>query len=268
MNLRRAEIHTKILRVIGIAALIIFTVNGADAAGGLFGSPQTVSKDEGGLHTGIGYWHQEDKYKDGTDHVFRQNQIYSHLGYGARNWEVYGRIGIADLKISDAFRSSQASITTSKEDFEDNWKFLGTLGAKVFYPFNKTFGIGAFLQGSYYFTDFKDQVSGTLNGAPYTAELKVRGLWDINFGVGFQATVPKDIKLYFGPYIYYSEAKISPTTNIPGLEFSAGNVTVQNKTKGGGFAGVDIPIGRGFHLNVEGQYSERFSVGTAVTYSY
>jgi hypothetical protein len=96
----------------------------------------------------------------------------------------------------------------------------------------------------------------------------VRGLWDINFGVGFQATVPKDIKLYIGPYLYYSEAKISPTTNIPGLEFSAGNVTVKNKTKGGGFAGVDIPLGRGFHLNVEGQYSERFSVGTAVTYSY
>jgi hypothetical protein len=268
MNLGRREIHTKILSVIGISLFIIFTVSGIAAAGGLFGSPQTVSKAEGGLHTGIGYWYQEDKYKDGTDHVFRQNQIYSHLGYGARNWEMYGRIGIADLKISDAFRSSQASTTTSKDDFEDNWKFLGTLGAKVFYPFNKTFGIGAFLQGSYYFTDFKDQASGTLNGAPYTAELKVRGLWDINFGVGFQATVPKDIKLYIGPYLYYSEAKISPTTNIPGLEFSAGNVTVQNKTKGGGFAGVDIPIGRGFHLNMEGQYSERFSVGTAVTYSY
>ncbi len=258
----------KRIKVILISAFIIFTVNGTAAAGGLFGSPQPVSKEAGGLHTGIGYWYQEDKYKNGTEHVTRQNQIYSELGYGARNWEMYGRIGVSDLKISDAFLSTQALTTTSKNDFEDNWKFFGTLGAKGFYPFNKTFGIGAFIQGSYYFSDFTDDVSGIHNGAPFTTELKVKNLWDVNFGVGFQATVPKGIKLYIGPYIYYSEAKISQSANIPGLEFSGGNATIKNKTKGGGFTGVDVPLGKGFHLNVEGQYSERFSAGAVVTYSY
>ena len=67
------------------------------------------------------------------------------------------------MKISDAFRSTQISTTTSKNDFEDNWKFFGTLGAKGFYPFNKAFGIGAFVQGSYYFRDFTDNVSGMPN---------------------------------------------------------------------------------------------------------
>lgn len=265
---RKGGNPTNIMKRILLSAFILFSTWGTASAGGPFGPPQSVSNEEGGLHTGIGYWYQEDKYKDSSDHVFKQNQIYSHLGYGARNWEVYGRIGGADLKISDAFRSTQASTTTSKDDFEDNWKFFGTLGAKGFYPFNKTFGIGAFLQGSYYFSDFKDQGSGTRNGVPFTAELKVKNLWDVNFGLGFQATVPKDIKLYIGPYLYYSEARISPSTNIPGLEFSAGNATIKNKTKGGGFTGVDIPLGKGFHLNVEGQYSERFSAGAVVTFSY
>jgi len=105
-----------------------------------FRPAQSVSKEAGGLNTAIGYHYHEDKYENGTDHVFRQNQVYSHLGYGARNWEIYGRIGGADLKISDAFRSTQASTATSKNDFDDNWKIFGTLGAKGFYPFNKTFG--------------------------------------------------------------------------------------------------------------------------------
>lgn len=265
---KKGGIHTKSLKVIVITAFLMFAVHGTSAAGGLFGPPERISREAGGLHTGIGYWYQEDIYKNDTEHVTRQNQVYSQLGYGVGNWEMYARVGISDLKISDAFRSNQASTTTFKNDFEDNWNFFGTLGVKGFYPFNKTFGMGAFMHGSYYFSDFTDHVSGTHNGAPFTTELKVKNLWDVNFGLGFQATVPYGIKLYIGPYVYYSEAKISQSANIPGLRFETTNVTIKNKTKVGGFTGFDIPLGKGFHLNVEGQYSERFSVGAAVAYSY
>jgi len=74
--------------------------------------------------------------------------------------------------------------------------------------------------------------------------------------------------MYIGPYLYHSEAKTSASANIPGLEFSAKDLTIKNKAIGGGFVGVDIPIAKGFHLNVEGKYSERFSAGAMVTYSY
>jgi hypothetical protein len=270
MKAERKEVrHTKNPKIILVSAFIaIFIVPGTAGAGGLFGPPQPASKEEGGLHTGIGYWFHEDKYKNGTEHVFRQNQVYSELGYGVKNWEIYGRIGVSDLKVSDAFRSTQASTTTSKNDFGDSWNFLGTLGAKGFYPFNKTFGMGAFMQGSYYFSDFTDGLSGTQNGTPFTTELKVKNLWQVNLGAGFQATLPKGIKLYIGPYVYYSEAKISQSTTIPGLPFETGNATVKNTTIVGGFTGFDVPIAKGFHLNVEGQYSARFSVGAAITYSY
>ena len=142
------------------------------------------------------------------------------------------------------------------------------VGGQGFYPFNRTFGIGAFLQGSCSFQDFTGNVSGTQDGVRFTTELKVRKVWDVNFGVGFQATIPNDIKLYAGPYFYVSRAKISPSVNVPGLPFSSGESTIRNKTTIGGFSGIDVPLAGGFHLAVEGQYSERFSVGTAVTYSY
>lgn len=239
------------------------------AAGGPFGTPQTISKEATGLHTAIGYWYHEDNYKNGTGHLIRQNQIYSEAGYGfQRYWDVYGRVGVSDLKIFDAFSSSNALTITYENDFKENWKFFGTLGAKGFYPVNSTFGIGAFIQGTYYFDKFSDEVLGSDDGTPFTAQLKIKNLWDVNCGVGLQATVPYDIKLYIGPYAYYSQAKASLLSNITTLEFEAGEVTIKNKTNLGGYAGAFIPLGKSFHLNIEGQYSERLSVGTAVTYAY
>ncbi len=251
-----------------ITTFILFAGQGTAIAGGPFGPLQPVSKEEGGLYTGIGYGYHEDEYKNGTEHVFRQNQVYSHLAYGAKNWEIFGRIGISDLKISDAFSSTRASTTTSKNDFEDNWKFFGTLGGKGYYPFTQTFGMGAFLLGSYYFKSFTDRVSGTQDGVPFTGDLEVKNLWDVNFGLGLQATVPYKIRLYIGPYVYYSEAKVSLFRTIPGLNSDQASIRVHNRTNVGGFTGFDLPLTRGFHLNVEGQYSERFSFGAAVTFSY
>ena len=191
------------------------------------------------------------------------------MAYGSKNiWEIYGRIGISDLKIFDAFSSTNVLTTTSKNDFEENWKFFGTLGAKGFYPINKIFGIGAFIQGTYNFSNFTDEIAGIYNATPYIADIKIKNLWDVNFGIGFQATVPYGIKLYIGPYIYYSEANACLSTNIPGLKFGTQDVLLKNKSIAGGFIGADIPLAKGFRLNIEGQYADRFSLGTAVTYTY
>jgi len=265
----KKEILMKNFLSISLTVLLIFSINTTAAAAGLFGAPQTVSKEAGGLNTAIGYWYHEDTYTNGADHIIRQNEVYSQAAYGAKNiWEIYARIGVSDLKIFDVFSSTDASTTTNKNDFEENWKFFGTLGAKGFYPINKTFGIGAFIQGTYYFSNFTDNVAGTSISMPFTTDLKVKNLWDMNFGIGFQATIPDGIKLYAGPYIYYSEAKVSLVANIPGLEYATGNVSIENKSIAGGFAGIDIPLAKGFHLNIEGQYSDRFSAGVTGTYTY
>ncbi|MCG6533520.1 MAG: VacJ family lipoprotein [Syntrophales bacterium LBB04] len=235
----------------------------------LFAPPRPISIAAEGLRTGVGYWYRGDILKNDAQYTIRQNQIYSQVGYGAKNhWEIYARIGVSDLKILDAFNTTNASTMTSKNDFEGDWKLFGTLGAKGFYPLNETFAIGAFMQGSYSFNGFKDSVSGINNGVPFSVELKVKNLWDVNSGIGVQATVPYGIKMHIGPYIYYCAAKVYPSANISGLNFTESDMIIKNKTYIGGFAEAVVPLFKGFNLNVEGKYSERFSAGVAVTYDY
>jgi hypothetical protein len=262
-------VHMKIIKMIVIVVFVILMGPGRAAAGGPFGPQQPIVKEAAGIHTGIGYWFHEDTYKNGTEQVIRQNQVYSELGYGSPNgWEITARVGMSDLKLIDAFSSSTASTATSKKDFEEHGKFFSTVGAKGFYPFNQTFGIGAFIQGSYYFSDFTDPVSGTRNGVPFSVELRVKNLWDLNFGMGFQATVPYGIKMYIGPYAHYSELKVSPSVDVTGVALASGETILKNKTVFGGFTGIEVPLAKGFRLNLEGQYTESLSVGAAVIYVY
>ena len=108
----------KSLKVIVIIVFVILIAPQRAVTGGPFGPPQPILKAAGGLHTGIGYWFHEDKYKNGTEQVTRQNQVYSELGYGSRSgWEITARVGMSDLKLIDAFGSSTASTATSKKDF-------------------------------------------------------------------------------------------------------------------------------------------------------
>ena len=238
-------------------------------AGGMFGPPQTLSKKSGGLNTAIAYRYAEDTFRHDADYVVRQNQIYSQAAYGwGELWEIYGRIGISDLRISDAFRSTNAATTTTKTDFAENWKFFGTLGAKGFLPLGRIFGIGAFVQGTYHFSNYTDDVDGVHNGTPFEAELRIKNLWDIHGGIGIQAALPWKIKLYGGPYVYYSEAEAILALNIQGIPFSTERTTLHNKSIAGGFFGIDVPLAKGFRLNIEGQYADRFSIGSAITYVY
>jgi hypothetical protein len=238
----------KYFPVFALVMLLFFTISPQAIASGLFGAPQTVSKETGGLNTAIGYRYHEDTYENGANIKIRLNEIYSQAAYGKKNiWEVYGRVGMSDLKIEDFFK--------------DNENFFGTLGAKAYYPMNNTLGIGAFVQGTYYFSEFTDTVSRN-------KKVELNNLWDVNFGIGFQAILPRGLKLYAGPYIYYSEAKMSLSSKISGLGYAAGDFSVSNKSITGGFAGVDIPLAKGFRLNMEGQYSDRFSAGAVISYTY
>jgi len=243
----KKQIYKKYFLVFVLTSLF-FIISPTAMAAGLFGPLQTVSREAGGLNTAIGYRFYEDTYEKGADLNIRQNEIYSQAAYGAKNiWEVYGRIGIADLKIEDVFR--------------DHEKFSGTLGAKAFYPVSPTWGVGAFVHGTYYFSNFTDNVSRN-------REMEIDKLWNVNGGMGIQMTLPCGTKLYAGPYLYYSEARMSLPSGVRDLGYSAGNFTVGNKSTAGGFAGLDIPLAKGFRLNVEGQYADRFSAGAAISYTY
>jgi hypothetical protein len=86
--------------------------------------------------------------------------------------------------------------------------------------------------------------------------------------MGFQVTVPYDIKIYIGPYVQYSKLKVSPSADVAGLALASGETTMRNKTGFGGFTGIEVPLAKGFRLNLEGQYTERLSAGAAILYVY
>jgi hypothetical protein len=266
---RKIGMDTKTLKIMLIVMVIMLIIQGTAVASGPFGPPQPISRPAGGLHTGIGYWLQEDKLKNNEEYISRQQQVYSELGYGfQRNWDLYARVGLATMNLFDAFNPTTTATTTSKNDFKENWKFFSTLGIKGFYPVRPAFGIGVFVQGTYYFSDFTDNVTGTRGGAPFTVELGLKNMWDVNAGIGFQATIPWGINLYIGPYVYYMETKVSPSASITGLALTSGETTLRNNAVFGGFGGIDVPLSRGFRLQIEGKYADRLSGGAAVTYSY
>jgi len=257
------------IKRIVFTVLIIVAVCPAAGAAGLFGAPQTVSQESGGINTAIGYVFHDRTYENGTEHVIRQNEIFSHAAYGSKNiWEIYARIGLSDVNMPDAFTSADAAVVPFKNDFSENWKMSGTLGAKAFYPFGSVFGVGAFVQGTYFFSDIKDAVSGTDLGVPFIAELKMKNVWDVTGGAAFQVTVLRGIRFYAGPYVSYSEATISLAPGIPGMDYSTGKTSIRNKSLAGGFAGVTIPLVKGFRLNIEAQVTDRISAGALISFSY
>jgi hypothetical protein len=268
---RKLGMDIKTVKVMLIVMVVMLTMAGRAAASGPFGPPEPLARPAGGLHTGIGYWLQEDKLKNNEEYLSRQQQVYSELGYGFRkNWDLYARVGLASQKLFDAFNPTTTATTTGKNDFSENWKFFGALGIKGFYPLRPVFGIGAFVQGTYYFSDFTDNATGTRNGAPFTVEIGLKNMWDVSAGIGLQATIPGDINLYIGPYVYYMETKVAPSAGIAGLALTAGEIILRNNAVCGVFGGIDVPLSRGFRLQVqvEGKYADRLSGGAAVTYSY
>jgi len=221
------------------------------------------------LRTALGYQYHEDRFQNGADYTFKQNQIYSEAAYQIQNfWEIYGRIGIADLTISDGFRPHTADAITSKADFNDNWSVYGTIGGKLFYPVDKGYGIGIFVQAGHALSDYSDSVSGTVSGVPFLTEVSVKNFWNVSVGMGLQITGDSGVKVYAGPYLYYAEAKISPSVITSATGLTSGETHLKNKSNLGGFMGIAFPLFRMFDLNIEGQYSERFSISTAVTFTY
>jgi hypothetical protein len=49
---------------------------------------------------------------------------------------------------------------------------------------------------------------------------------------------------------------------------ASGETVMKSKSDFGGFAGIEVPLAKGFRLNLEGQYTEKVSGGAAVIYVY
>jgi len=250
-----------------IVFLVWFFCRPPSAVAGPFGPPQPITRGVKGLHTAIGYWFHEGILGGGAEYARRENQVYSELGYGVTDfWEVYGRVGLSGLAIADAFRSNNPATITTKQDFADRGGVFGIIGCKLYRPLSANIGMGAFVQGAYYFSGFDDDVSGVRAGVPFGGRVKIDKMWDANFGIALQALLPFGLKAFAGPFFSHAEAKILLVTPLPDVSF--GSPSTISKSTLGATAGLEAALTRGFRLNLETQYNGRFSLGSAIIYAY
>ena len=261
--MRKASLFTVMALLTAWAA-----ASGAFAAG-LVGPPQSLSRKEGGLNTAVGFAYVEETFEGRVEHVMRSRRVFMQAACGASDlWEIYTGIGLADLQLSDALTSPSGAPATARNDFNDDGQVFGAIGAKAFYPVTPVFGIGAFAQASYHFGSYSDQIIGFAGATRFAADLKIKRLWDLRAGIGFQTTLFDRVRLYGGPYVCWAKARADLLPPVSGMPLGTDADEIKNKTRAGGFAGVGIPLLKGFSLVVEGRYADRFSVASAVTYTY
>ena len=232
--------------------LVAFTIVSFFAAGtamaGEFGAPAPYTK-EGQFSMGLGYSYMDSKVKpkdrtiiDADNFKFTQSQVYLEGGYGiAKGWEVFARLGGADLKGVGAFVDN--ALPGGKADFKDGMKFFGALGVRGAFYSAPSHSVGAFLQGTY-FPEYKDVDA-------QQSQLKVKSMYEVDFGIAAQMNLGPAV-VYAGPFFYVLRGKAEDTDlSVPVV---LGTASFKEKTPVGGFAGVRYPFGSGYFANLEGRY--------------
>jgi hypothetical protein len=230
----------KTLSYLLAVALVLFTLGVSFA--GQFGPPEPTAK-EGKPSIGIGYFYSESKMKSGNtgNLVFKSNQVYLQGTFSfVKNWEVFGRIGGADMK-EQAF------------GFKDGMKAFGSVGVRGLLYDDGLFGFGPVIQGNIY-----SKYSDTTMSGSVPERLTVEDSWDGSVGLAAQIKIDK-VVFYYGPFAYMARNK---------LKVQNDSATLKEKQNVGGFLGVNVLAIKGLNICIEGQYTGRFSVGGMVNYSF
>ena len=230
----------KILSYLLSVALVLFTLSVSFA--GQFGPPEPTAK-EYKPSIGIGYFYSESKMKSGDtgNLVFKSNQVYLQGSFSfVKNWEVFGRIGGADMR-EHAY------------GFKDGMKAFGSLGVRGLLYDDGLFGLGPVIQANIY---SKHNDTTTSGGVPQ--RLTVGNSWDGSLGLAAQIKTSK-VVFYYGPFVYMARNK---------LKVQNDSNTMKEKQNMGGFLGVNVSVIKGLNISLEGQYTGRFSAGGTVNYSF
>ena len=249
-----------ILVVMAIGLLASF----GTASAGQFGAPESLAND-GNLSLGVGYFYYSNEYKNRTTNdtfKLKQNMIYAQLTASYRLVEFYGRVGGADMRIDDAFVTNGPGYSGFKSDFsDDSYKPFGTVGARGAWEFTPHLSLGPNLQASY-FTKNTDQTTGTVNGVSAKQELEIGDSYRVEFGLFLQAKF-KPVTFYAGPFVYLVRGDF---TN-KGITATTSDKFEENSILGGA-GGIRINIYRGLSVELEARYSEEFSAGGLISYSF
>ncbi|MEN6465482.1 MAG: hypothetical protein ABFD62_09915 [Syntrophaceae bacterium] len=250
-----------------LASLIFLAVGlGANVWAGQFGTPQPIGENDN-WSIGVGYFFNQEKVGiDDTDYTLQQNLTYLQAARSFGNFEVYLRGGSSDMLVEDYFKSDSPALITSKNDYDSDMIPFCTAGLKGFFPVDDILGVGGFIQGTYFLGKFKDDMTGSDASIPFFASTEIKNMYNISLGWALQAKLPYSIKVYAGPYLYWTRADVTDTFTAPSPSASY-DASVKNKNNFGAYAGASFSV-KGLTVNIEGQFSERASGGALLSYSF
>jgi hypothetical protein len=228
------------------------------AQAGEFGATAPYTK-QGQFSMALGYSYLDSKLKFDSSSVngkseqkFSQNQFYLEGGYGfVKDWEMFLRVGAADLDAEGLFDLPG----TATEDFSGSYKFFGTLGFRGEFYKTPSFGIGAFLQGSY-FSDTDKTDSDQSN-------YEFKSMYEIDLGLDIHGKVGP-VLLYTGPFAYTfrgelrdTDVSVSPSQLLATTDF-------REKNWFGWFGGARMPFSENFYGNLEGRYQSGWALALSI----
>ncbi len=216
-----------------------------------FNPPEPVSSaDEPPVSLSVGYYYRTADFEaTGSDDTFRIKMEHVYLQSNFRladDWEVYWRVGGAELRIDDLFAQNG--------NFRDGPEVFTAVGLNgLFYEMDDhhyvRFGYGPFAQAAIYY-DFSDS-----NGLRY----KYKTPWDVNAGLAGQVRFldyPRTV-LYGGPFVYYSSVRQEEGWLNERQRFEEEGVA-------GFFGGIKFPLFDSLSCTVEIQHRNRLSGGVSI----
>jgi hypothetical protein len=171
----------------------------------------------------------------------KTNFYYATLGYGlADNWEVYGRLGIADIK-SNSRWPEDSSVWTGRNFDNDLVWGVGT--RYTFYQQDKVrWGVTAQMS----WIDTTSVVYRSVDDTKQTFDLSV---YDLLIAVG--PTVDMGgWKLYGGPFYYMINGDVDMKETFPGGWWK-GSSDVEEDSSFGGYVGAAIPLATNTDMTFE-----------------
>jgi hypothetical protein len=179
----------------------------------------------------------------------KTNFYYATLGYGlADNWEVYGRLGIADIKGKDRFPAYSNQWEGGNFDNDLVWG-VGT--RYTFYQQDKVrWGVTA-------------QMSWIDTSEDWSYETVDLSAYDLLVAVG--PTVDMGgWKLYGGPFFYMLDSDFDLKDTSPGVWWK-GSADVEEDSSFGGYVGAAIPLAEKIDMTFEvATISGGWAAGTGV----
>ncbi len=235
------------------------------AQAGPFEAPAPAVK-AGGFSLGVGYFHDETKWKPDTGSAttgtgvnviwatgkVKQDSLFLKAAYGvAGKWEVDVRAGAANRR--------------APEDFKDRYNFFGGVAVRGLLYDTPSLGIGPVFQANYY-TKSTDSVRFVDAGTTWSGTVTIENQWDASLGVAAQTTLGKFL-LYAGPSLTISRADVKHNLSGGGQSIDVSN-KYKEKSEFGGFAGLRVPLVDRLSLEVEGQFRDEFSAGGSLSYAF